>query len=155
MTATPTPDEIAQARATMAAIGADVNIPHRSTQQRRAQRDHNNIAVISRRARSYRQEDGRVYGEVTPDEQRQSDAGAWRANQAIRNDCLPLVIAVDGTVERIYEVNDWSPVGKKWEADLGAELSNQALDRDYPDFPYRLGDDCPTRRGGAYRPEVY
>lgn len=155
MTKTPTAEEIAQARATMEAVGADVSMPHRSTQQRRAQRAHSNIAVISRRARSYRQPDGRVYGEVTPEEQRQSDAGSWRANKAIRDDCLPLVIAVDGTVQRIYEVNGWTLNGKKWDAELGDALTNDELDRYYPELPYRIGDDCPTRRGGAYRPEVY
>lgn len=152
---TPTPDEINSARATLEAAGADVRIPHSSTQRRREQRSKRNIAVISRSGRTYKQENGRLYGEVTPEEQRQADAGAWRANSAIRADRLPLTIAVGGTVRRIYEVFDWNSDGKKWTADLGAELSNADLDRDFPDFPYRLGDDCPTRMGGAYRPETY
>lgn len=151
----PTPEEIAAARAILEASGADVRVPHSSTQRRRQQRSHRNIAVISRSGRAYRQDDGRVYGEVSPSEQRQADAGAWRANAAIRADRLPLTIAVGGTVHRIYEVHDWHPEGKKWVADLGAELTNADLDRDYPDFPYRLGNDCPTRQGGAYRPETY
>lgn len=151
----PTPDEINSARATLEAAGADVRIPHSSTQRRREQRSKRNIAVISRSGRTYKQENGRLYGEVTPEGQRQADAGAWRANSAIRTDRLPLTIAVGGTVRRIYEVFDWNSDGKKWTADLGAELSNADLDRDFPDFPYRIGDDCPTRMGGAYRPETY
>lgn len=151
----PTPAEIAAARATLEATGADVRVPHSSTQRRRIQRTHRNIAVISRSGRAFRQDDGRVYGEVAPTEQRQADAGAWRVNAAIRNDCLPLTVAVGGKVRRIYEVLAWNPDGKKWTATLGADLLNADLDRDYPDFPYRIGDDCPTRKGGAYRPETY
>lgn len=152
---TPSSEEVAAARATLEATGADVRIPHPSTQRRRQQRSRHNIAVVSRSGRSYRQDDGRVYGEVTSAEQRQADAGAWRANAAIRAEALPLTIAVGGTVRRIYEVRAWSPDGKKWTADLGAELADADLDRDYPGFPYRVGDDCPTRGGGAYRPETY
>lgn len=152
---TPSPEEVAAARATLEATGADVRIPHPSTQRRRQQRSRHNIAVVSRSGRSYRQDDGRVYGEVTSAEQRQADAGAWRANAAIRAEALPLTIAVGGTVRRIYEVRAWSPDGKKWTADLGVELTGADLDRDYPGFPYRVGDDCPTRGGGAYRPETY
>lgn len=152
----PTPEEIADARATLEAAGADVTLPHPSTQRRREQRTRRNIAVISRSGRAFQQEDGRVYGEVSPEEQRQADAGSWKSNPGIRNDCLPLTIAVGGTVRRIYEVFSWEPDGgKKWVADLGKELSNADLDRDYPEFPYRIGDDCPTRKGGAWRPETY
>lgn len=152
---TPTTAEIEAARATLEATGAEVRIPHSSTQRRREQRNSRNIAVISRSGRAFRQKDGRVYGEVSPEEQRQADAGAWRANAAIRADCLPMTIAVGGAVRRIYEVQGWGPVGKKWVADLGAELSDADLDRDYPDYPYRIGDDCPTHGGGAYGPETY
>lgn len=152
---TPSPEEVAAARATLEATGADVRIPHPSTQRRRQQRAKHNIAVVSRSGRSYRQDDGRVYGEVASAEQRQADAGAWRANAAIRAEALPLTIAVGGTVRRIYEVRTWSPDGKKWTADLGGELTSADLDRNYPGFPYRVGDDCPTKGGGAYRPETY
>lgn len=151
----PTPEEIATARATLEAAGADVSMPHLSTQRRREQRTKRNIAVVSRSGRAFRQKNGRVYGEVSPVEQRQSDAGSWKSNPGIRADCLPLTIAVGGTVRRIYEVFAWKPDGKKWVADLGQELSNADLDRDHPDFPYRIGDNCPTRKGGAWRPETY
>lgn len=150
-----TPEEIAAARALLEEAGAEVRVPDTSTVRRRQQREYNAIAVISRSGRAYRQDDGRVYGEVSPEEQRQSDAGPWRANAAIRRDCLPITIAVGGTVERIWEVNGWYKNGKKWSADLGPQLANDDLDRDYSDFPYRIGDECPTRRGGAYRPEYY
>lgn len=154
MADTPTA-EITAARALIEATGAEVRFPHPSTQRRRQQRSHRNIAVISRSGRAYQQPDGRIYGEVSPAEQRQADAGSWRANAAIRADLLPLTVAVGGTVQRIYEVNDWHRDGKKWVADLGSELTNADLDSNYPDFPYRVGDDCPTRGGGAYRPETY
>lgn len=151
----PTPEELDAARATLEAAGAEVTVPHSSTLRRREQREKRNIAVISRSGRAYRQEDGRVYGEVSPAEQRQADAGAWRVNGAIREDLLPMTVAVGGTVRRIHEVLDWEPNGKKWVANLGRELTNADLDREWPDYPYRIGDDCPTRVGGAYRPETY
>lgn len=139
------------------AQGYEITVPDPSTLRRRQQRDPGQraIAVISRSGRAYRQDDGRTYGEVDPPEQRQADAGAWRVNAAVREHCEPLTVAVRGTVKRIYEVRDWHPDGPKWNADLGQELTNDDLDRDYPDFPYRVGDKCLTRVGGAYRPEFY
>ena len=151
----PTLDEIAAARALLVSTGAEVRVPHSSTVRRRERRSHRTIAVISRSGRSYRKVDGRVYGEVSPEEQRQSDAGPWRVNSAIREQLLPLTIAVGGVVQRIYEVKGWDRMGVKWYADLGRELTSADLDRDYPGFPYRVGDDCPTAGSGAYRPETY
>lgn len=151
----PLSDEVAKARALLESVGAEVRVPHRTTQQRRAQRTSRNIAVISRSGRSYRQDDGRVYGEVDIANQRQADAGAWRANAAIRADCLPLVVGVAGETKRIWEVLSWHPDGKKWTAELGRLLTDEELDEEYPDLPYRYGSPCPTRRGGAYRPETY
>ncbi|MDN6148847.1 MAG: hypothetical protein L0I94_08420 [Yaniella sp.] len=150
-----TQEEIAAAQALLEDTGAEIRIPHSSTVRRRHQKKNRAVAVISRSGRAYRQEDGRVYGEVDSANQRQSDAGPWPANVAIRRDCLPITIAVGGQVRRVYEVHDWYRNGKKWSANLGREINNEILDRVYPDFPYRIGDDCPTRRGGAYRPEYY
>jgi len=101
------------------------------------------------------QDDGRRYGEVSPAEQRQADAGSWRAGQAVRDQCEPMTIGVAGTVRRIYEVNGWRRDGHKWVADLGRALTDADLDAHHPDYPYRHGDACPTRRGGAYRPETF
>lgn len=96
-------------------------------------------------------------GEVSPQQQRQADAGFWRVGEAVREACLPMTVTVAGTVERIYEVNGWSrdPGSRKWVADLGELLTDGDLDSRYPDYPYRHGGECPTRGGGAYRPETY
>src|SRR5699024_6785962 len=114
-----TPEELEAAKALLEEAGVEVREPDTSTLRRRQQREYNAIAVISRSGRAYRQDDGRVYGEVSPEEQRQSDAGPWRANAAIRRDCLPIPIAVGGAVKRVWEVNEWYANGKKWSADLG------------------------------------
>lgn len=66
-----------------------------------------------------------------------------------------MTVAVAGEVKRIYEVLEWVPDGAKWRAVLGGTLTSDQLDANYPGYPYRVGDSCPTRRGGAYRPENY
>ncbi|MFC6013102.1 hypothetical protein [Nocardia lasii] len=135
--------------------GYEVHRPHPTTLARRKQRTNRTFPVISRSGRSYVATNGRLYGEISPNQQRQADAGYWRVGEAIRAANLPMTVAVAGTVERIYEVNSWSPHGDKWVAALGALLTDNDLDTRYPDYPYRYGDDCPTRNGGAYRPETY
>lgn len=81
----------------------------------------------------------------------------WRVGAAVRRDLEPMTVAVDGVVERIYEVHAWNQDTEsgKWIADLGRSLTNAELDKTWPDYPYRLGDPCPTLRGRAYRPESY
>lgn len=126
------------------------------TIRRRAQRGGRVFPVISRSGRAYREDGGRPYGELEPAQQMQADAGHWRVGQAVRRDCLPMTVAVRGRVERIYEVLGWqSDEAGKWVAELGRLLSDRDLQRLYPDYPYRHGDECPTRKGGAYRPEMY
>ena len=131
--------------------------PHRSTRLRRQARQGRTFPVISRSGRTYRDDDGRPYGEVDCAHQQQADAMYWGVGEAVRRDLEPMTIAVDGTVKRIRLVTAWTyhPDSGKWIAEFGPELDNATLDRDYPDYPYRIGDDCPTRRGGAYRPETY
>ena len=116
--------------------------------------------MISRSGRRYREADGRWYGEVPGNNQLQADAGAWRAGEAVRAACEPMTVAVGGVVKRIYEVLGWhqEPGQAKWTAELGRELDDDALDRDYPDYPYRRSGhraECEPRKGGAYRPEYY
>lgn len=135
--------------------GFDVRNVHPSTEYRRRLRAERAFPVIARSGRTYMQDNGRRYGEVSAAEQRQADAGSWRAGQEVREQSSPMTVSVAGKVERIYEVNSWHKNGHKWQADLGRELSDSDLDSDYPDYPYRHGDACPTRKGGAYRPETY
>lgn len=143
--------------ALLAAHGAPIDPPHRSTRLRREARDGRVFPVVSRSGRSYREATGRIYGEVSPAQQRQADAGYWRVGTAVRDACEPMTVAVAGKVERIYEVRGWirDSASGKWVADLGRRLTNDELDRLYPEYPYREGHECPTRRGGAYRPETY
>lgn len=135
--------------------GLEVRRVHQSTEYRRKLRTQRVFPVIARSGRAYIEDTGRPYGEVGASQQRQADAGSWRAGQAVRDQCEPMTVSVTGTVERIYKVNSWAKKGRKWVADLGPELSDADLDAHYPDYPYRRGDDCPTRVGGAYRPETY
>lgn len=136
--------------------GYEVRKPHASTERRRKQRAGRTFPVIARSGRSYVEDDGRRYGELSGSEQRQADAGYWRVGQAVRSDLEPMTVSVKGTVVRILEVLGWEQdPGGKWVADLGRTLTDDDLDREFPDYPYRLGDDCPTRAGGAYRPETY
>lgn len=153
-----TPDDtmtIAEARATGR---YDITQPDSSTVRRRQQREAGHaILVVSRRNRAYRQGDGRTYGEVDPAEQTQADAGAWFTNPSIRRDLLPMPVAVEGIVSRIWEVLDWErvPGTTKWAATFGRQLTDAELDREYPDFPYRHGDPCPTKNGRGHYPQYY
>lgn len=135
--------------------------PHRSTRLRRQAKQGRSFPVISRSGRTYREGDGRLYGEVDKAMQEQADAGYWRVGAAVRSALEPMTIAVGGTVRRIREVTAWvrDADSGKWMAEFGRTFSspedNAVIDRLYPDYPYRIGADCPTRRGGAYRPETY
>lgn len=147
----------AEQAALLEAHGMPLPTPHASTVHRRRAKTERAFPVISRSGRRYTQPDGRTYGETEPADQRQADAGYWRVGVGVRNACEPMTVAVGGIVKRIYQVQDWlpEPGGSKWIADLGPELSDDDLDRDYPDYPYRRGRACETRKGGAYRPEYY
>lgn len=131
--------------------------PHRSTRLRRAAKAQRVFPVISRSGRTYYEANGRSYGETAPHLQKQADEKYWRVGAAVRRDLEPMTVAVDGKVKRIYEVDAWTQhAGSgKWIAHLSNQLTNADLDRNWPDYPYRIGDDCPTLRGRAYRPESY
>ncbi len=135
--------------------------PHRSTQLRRQAKQGRPFPVISRSGRTYKDPDGRPYGEVDQRQQEQADAGYWKVGAAVRAALEPMTIAVGGTVKRIREVTAWTyhADSGKWVATFGQTFDtpedNPRIDALYPDYPYRIGDDCPTRRGAAYRPETY
>ena len=147
-------EQIAAARAILEAVEG-YRAPDPGTVRRRAQRAGTVFPVIARSGRAYRDRDGRIYGETVPDEQRQADAGYWPVGAQVRAACAPMVVSVGGRVRRIYEVLDWHAVGGKWQATLGRRLTDRELSNEWPGFPYRVGDPCPTRKGWAYRPEVF
>lgn len=148
-----TPEQMA----VLAAAGIPVAPPARSTVLRRQAKQARPFPVISRSGRKFRDPDGRPYGEIGAAEQRQADAGFWRVGPLIRKAKEPMTVAVGGTVQRIYEVHDWEQdeESRKWVATLGRTLSDDELDQEFPDYPYRIGAKCPTAGGGAYRPETY
>jgi hypothetical protein len=76
--------------------------------------------VISRCARIYRNDDDvrRYYGEVGGPDQYDSDRGAWPIGKAIRELARYAIVAVDGTVQRIYRIDParWEPaLAGKWQ----------------------------------------
>ncbi|MCC9707304.1 hypothetical protein E4N62_19695 [Streptomyces sp. MNU76] len=127
-------------------------------------RGENVAVVISRRdrVREY-PDDTRVrVGEVGGPEQYDSDRGVWPIGKKVRAEARYAIVAVDGIVRRIYELD---PAGwreaepNKWEftAVGGRELDVEAIATAYTagELPLRPGDDCPTRVGGAYRPHWF
>lgn len=93
----------------------------------------------------------------SPD-QRQADAGHWRVGTAVREQCRPLAVAVDGIVARIYAVEGWRAIDddrRYWSADLGPALTDDELAALDTDYPLHVGDPLPTHKGGAYRPIWY
>ena len=65
------------------------------------------VPTVWRRNRQWVQPDGRVYGETTPAEQEQADRRYWAVGAEVRAQAHPLVLAVDGKIERVYEVAGW------------------------------------------------
>ncbi len=65
-----------------------------------------------------------------------------------------VIIGVDGTVRRIYRIDGWAPSGAKWQFDGTLLSPEEEVEKLYEagDLPLRIGDPCPTRAGGAYRP---
>lgn len=111
--------------------------------------------VISRRNRIHH--DG--YGEVGGDDQYDADRGAWPVGEEVRRKARYAVIAVDGIVQRVYEITDgWEPDqhSPKWHF-RGKLLDDPeiAAAHDAGDLPLTPGDSCPTQRGRAYRPHWF
>ncbi|GAB4590283.1 hypothetical protein [Nocardia sp. IFM 10818] len=125
------------------------------------------VVVISRRARRYetREGDPREWvGEVGGAGQYDADRGVWRVGVNVRASARHAVIAVDGSVRRVYEIDPdgWEPNPdnpREWcfRAVGDRALSPEAVDELYAagELPYRIGSHCPTKAGGAYRPERF
>lgn len=133
----------------------------RSTIHRQRARSVAVAPTISRRSRTrVDAATGRRYGELpagSPD-QRQADAGHWRVGAAVREQCRPLAVAVDGIVARIYPVGGWQPIDddrRYWSPDLGPACTDVELAVLDADYPLHVGDPLPTHKGGAYRPIWY
>lgn len=127
-------------------------------------RGENVAVVISRRdrVREYPGDRRVRVGEVGGPEQYDSDRGVWPIGKKVRAEAKYAIVAVDGTVRRIYKVD---PAGwregepNKWEftAVGGRALDDEAIATAYMagELPLCPGDDCPTRVGGAYRPHWF
>ncbi|MBV7249293.1 hypothetical protein [Streptomyces sp. MW-W600-10] len=128
-------------------------------------RQGDSVAVlISRRDRVREYADdprGRV-GEVGGTEQYDSDRGIWPVGKRVRAEARYVIVAVDGTVRRVYEIapDSWDEVEPRlwqFEAVNGRELTAEEIDAAYQAgrLPLKPGADCPTRAGGAYRPHWF
>ncbi|MFE2693735.1 hypothetical protein [Streptomyces mirabilis] len=127
-------------------------------------RGENVAVVISRRdrVREYPADTRVRVGEVGGPEQYDSDRGGWLIGKKVRAEAKYAIVAVDGIVRRIYELD---PAGwreaepNKWEftAVGDRELDDAAIATAYTagELPLQPGDDCPTRAGGAYRPHWF
>lgn len=120
--------------------------------------------VISRRDRVHSDPtDSRgTYGEVGGADQYDSDRGPWPVGRSIRDAAEYAIIAVDGTVRRAYWLESWArhpDRPDKWifTARGGRALTDAEIDAAYAagTLPLGLGDPCPTRAGGAYRPHWF
>lgn len=120
--------------------------------------------VISRRdrVREYPDDPRTRVGEVGGDEQYESDRGMWPIGKTVRAKAQYAIVAVDGTVRRVYALDPhgWSePEPNKWQftAVDGRELTEKETAAAYEagELPLKPGDDCPTRVGGAYRPHWF
>lgn len=120
--------------------------------------------VISRRDRvRHDPDDPRgAYGEIGGPDQYAADRGLWSVGRAVRDQADHAVVAVDGTVRRIYALDPdgWTEVSPgKWQfTAVGDQPMDDASVRAgvaAGHIPLGIGDDCPTRIGGAYRPHWF
>jgi hypothetical protein len=111
--------------------------------------------VVSRRSRvHYDPADPRGrYGEVGGPDQYDSDRGDWLVGVAVRDRARHAIIGVDGAARRFYRIDSWEKSGAKWKF-TGTALSPEEVEKlhETGDLPLQIGDPCPTRAGGAYRP---
>jgi hypothetical protein len=118
--------------------------------------------VISRRDRVRTGQQGPDYGEVGGTGQYDSDRGVWPVGKRVREMARYAVIAVDGTVRRVYRIDPdgWrqdSPGKWEFRAIHDRECTAAEIGAAYAagDLPLRPGAECPTRAGGAYRPHWF
>lgn len=125
------------------------------------------VVVISRRDRSRTATSGdprTIIGEVGGPDQYDSDRMYWRIGAEVRAHARHAVIAVDGTVRRVYEIdpegwyqNPTDPAKWGFHAIGGVPLGAAVVGELHAaeQLPYAIGSECPTRVGGAYRPERF
>lgn len=132
------------------------------------------VVVISRRSRVHEDKTDPLgsYGEVGGEDQYEADRGHWYVGWEVRHTAPYAVIAVEGTVRRIYEIKrgeytfTWDSIwvtvpysGRVMEKSrfTGTLMSVEQIEAAYADrrLPFRLGDPCPTKAGGAYRPHWF
>jgi cell division protein FtsZ len=118
--------------------------------------------VISRRDRVRTGQQDLAYGEVGGTGQYDSDRGVWPVGERVREMARYAIIAVDGTVRRVYRIDldGWrqdSPGKWEFRAIRDRECTAAEIGAAYAagDLPLRPGDECPTRAGGAYRPHWF
>ncbi len=125
------------------------------------------VVVISRRDRQHETRDGdpreRV-GEIGGPDQYDADRGVWRVGASVRATARHAVIAVDGSVRRVYEIDPdgWEPNPDNPREWRFRAVGDRALAPEVVaelhaawELPYAIGSSCPTRPGGAYRPERF
>ena len=143
-------------------IAAALGVTRQAVEKRRARARQGlkNVAiVVSRRNRVHYGPDG-AYGEVGGPGQYDADRGVYRIGEDVRELARYVIIAVDGTVRRVYQIDPdgWTDEGHPgyWEFHAlgGGECTPAEIDAACAagELPLRPGDDCPTRAGGAYRP---
>ncbi len=122
------------------------------------------VVVISHQARAQetQQDDPRAgIGEMGVPAQYDADRGVWRVGVHVRTCARHAVIAVGGSVRRVYEIDPdgWEPNPGGWSFRAVGEraLSPVEVDDLYADgeLPYHIGSPCPTTAGGPYRPERF
>lgn len=102
-------------------------------------------------------EDGRYFGpSADRDEQWEMDRQYWKVGKEVREECLPLIVAENGIVVRVWDVLGWfleEDGDTKWTANLGEQLDNEALER--LGSPLLIGDElAPRWPRSAYAPMI-
>jgi len=151
-----------KAGASFSDVGPACGITKQAARRRFAAKAGNQVVVvISRRRRIHRAPGGHSerFGEVGGAAQYASDRKPWAVGDDVRTAARHAVVAVDGIVKRVYEIDPahWQPCGNhKW-AFEGRPLTpgETALLHNKGTLPFAIGDACPTRAGGAYRPHWF
>lgn len=152
-------NDVAKARefgAETSELSGSLGITRQAIEKRWPSPGERAAVVIARRNRVYVGGDGTRYGEIGGAEQYDADRRWFAVGAKVRKVAQFAIIAVDGIVDRTYEIDPASWVTRDGKSSYSAKHNRRMtaveIEAAGDALPLRPGDQCATRAGGSYRP---